>query len=168
MGMRSDHQAGHSYGRKGHTPVIPGTGQRFGCNLISTVTGRGRLAFMVFRERFAAPVMIRFLRRLLRQVDRTIFLILDSHPVHLSKAVDRWVAKQKGRIQLFFLPGYSPDLNPDEYLNQDVKTNAVGRQRPEDRPQMVRQIRSYLRSTQRRPEKVKSYFKHESVRYAAL
>jgi len=168
MGMRSDHQAGRSYGRKGHTPVIPGTGQRFGCNLISTVTGRGRLAFMVFRERFAAPVMIRFLRRLLRQVDRTIFLILDSHPVHLSRAVDRWVAKQKGRIQLFFLPGYSPDLNPDEYLNPDVKTNAVGRQRPEDRPQMLRQIRSYLRSTQRRPEKVKSYFNHNSVRYAAL
>jgi transposase len=167
MGMRSDHQAGRSYGLKGQTPVIPGTGQRFGCNLISAITNRGRLAFMVFTERFTGPVMIHFLRRLTRQNKQTVFLIVDGHPVHRSRQVTRWVHAHPQRIRLFYLPGYSPQLNPDECLNQDVKTNAVGRQRPKDRPQMMQQVRSHLRSAQRRPQRVKNYFQQDDVRYAA-
>jgi transposase len=158
MGMRSDHQAGRSYGLKGHTPVIPGTGQRFGCNMISTVTNRGRLAFMVFKERFTGTVMIAFLRRLIKQNRQKVFLIIDGHPVHRSRQVKRWVYRNRKRIQLFYLPGYSPQLNPDELLNQDVKTNAVGRNRPQDQTEMMRQVRSYLRSTQHRPRIVKNYF----------
>jgi len=167
MGMRSDHQAGRSYGLKGHTPVIPGTGQRFGCNMISTVTNRGRLAFMVFKERFTGPVMIDFLRRLIKQNKQKVFLIVDGHPVHRSKRVKGWVHRHRKRIRLFYLPGYSPQLNPDELLNQDVKTNAVGRQRPKDQPEMMQQVRSYLRSTQRQPQVVKNYFEHKDVQYAA-
>ena len=168
MGMRSDHQAGRSYGLKGHTPVIPGTGQRFGCNMISTVTNRGRLAFMVFKERFTGTVMIAFLRRLIKQNRQKVFLIIDGHPVHRSRQVKRWVYRNRKRIQLFYLPGYSPQLNPDELLNQDVKTNAVGRNRPQDQTEMMRQVRSYLRSTQHRPQIVKNYFKHKDVHYAAI
>jgi len=168
MGLRSDHQAGRSYGRKGQTPVIPGTGKRFGCNMISTVTNRGRLAFMVFTERFTSQVMIEFLRRLVKQNPRKVFLIADGHPVHRSRCVQHWVQRHSKNIRLFYLPGYSPQLNPDEFLNQDVKTNAVGRQRPKDRPEMMHRVRSYLRSTQRRPQVVKSYFHHKDVRYAAL
>ena len=167
MGMRSDHQAGRSYGLKGHTPVIPGTGQRFGCNMISTVTNRGRLAFMVFKERFTGLVMIAFLRRLIKQNKQKVFLIVDGHPVHRSKRVKGWVHRHRKRIRLFYLPGYSPQLNPDELLNQDVKTNAVGRQRPKDQPEMMQQVRSYLRSTQRQPQVVKNYFEHKNVQYAA-
>jgi transposase len=167
MGMRSDHQAGTSYGRRGQTPVIPGTGQRFGCNLLSTITNRGQLSFMVFRERFTTPVLIRFLRRLLRQRRRTVFLILDGHPVHRAKAVGRWVEEHAPRIRLFFLPGYSPELNPDEYLNNDVKANAVGRRRPPNPPAMLRNVRGYLRSTQRQPDVVRAYFRHPDVQYAA-
>ena len=168
MGMRSDHQAGRSYGRKGQTPVIPGTGKRFGCNMISAVTNRGRLAFMVFKERFTSQVMIEFLRRLIKQNPRKVFLIVDGHPVHRSRCTQRWVHQRRKKIRLFYLPGYSPQLNPDEFLNQDVKTNAVGRQRPKDQPEMMRRVRSYLRSTQRRPQVVRNYFHHEDVRYAAL
>ena len=167
MGMRSDHQAGRSYGLKGQTPVIPGTGQRFGCNMISTITNRGRLTFMVFTERFTGSVMINFLRRLIKQNTRKIFLIVDGHPVHRSRQVKRWVHRHRKNLRLFYLPGYSPQLNPDELLNQDVKTNAVGRQRPHDQPEMMQQIRSYLRSTQHRPQVVRNYFKHQDVRYAA-
>ena len=167
MGMRSDHQAGRSYGLKGQTPVIPGTGKRFGCNMVSAITNRGRLAFMVFTERFTGPVMIHFLRRLIKQNPRKVFLIVDGHPVHRSRQVKRWVYGHKKNIRLFYLPGYSPQLNPDECLNQDVKTNAVGRQRPKDQPQMMQQVRSYLRSAQRRPKLVKNYFQQEDVRYAA-
>lgn len=167
MGLRSDHQAGTSYGLRGKTPVIRGTGQRFGCNMISTVTNRGKLAFMVFKERFTSAVMIQFLRRLIRHADRKVFLIVDRHPVHRAVKVKRWVKQHANAIQLFYLPGYSPELNPDEYLNQDVKTNAVGRQRPADQCQMINNVRRYLWSTQRQPEIVANYFQHEDIAYAA-
>jgi transposase len=167
MGLRSDHQTGTSYGRKGVTPVIPGTGKRFGCNMISTVTNRGSLAFMVFTERFTGSVMLRFLRRLVRHAGRKIFLIVDGHPVHRSRKVRRWLEANAGSIEMFQLPSYSPDLNPDEFLNNDVKSNAVGRRRPASRPELIAGVRAYLRSTQRRPEIVKGYFHADSVRYAA-
>lgn len=167
MGLRSDHQTGTSYGRKGQTPVIPGTGQRFRCNVLSTITNRGRLAFMVFRSRFTTPVFLRFLRRLLRHVRRPVFLIVDRHPVHVAKAVARWVAERPDRLRLFFLPGYSPDLNPDEFLNNDVKSNALGRRRPREATELVTSVRSYLPSTQRQPAIVQSYFQAPSVQYAA-
>jgi transposase len=168
MGMRSDHQTGTSYGRQGQTPVIPGTGKRFRCNLISTVTNRGQMTFMVFRERFTAPVFLKFLRRLLRQAKRKVFLIVDRHPAHEARSVSRWLAEEKVWIRMFFLPAYSPELNPDELLNQDVKSNALGRERPHEVGEMMESIRSYLRSTQRQPEIVRSYFQEEHVRYAAL
>jgi len=167
MGLRSDHQAGRSYGRRGQTPVVPGTGQRFRCNVISSITNRGRVAFMVFRESFTVRVYRRFLKRLLRHTKRPIFLIVDRHPVHRARDIQRWLAERGDRIRVFWLPGYSPDLNPDEFLNQDVKTNAVGRQRPRDLGEMTDTVRSYLRSTQRQPSIVQNYFQAPSVRYAA-
>ena len=167
MGLRSDHQAGTTHGRRGQTPVVPGTGQRFRCNMISTVTNRGRLSFMVFKERFTSRVFLEFLRRLLRQSPRKVYLIVDGHPVHRSRAVKRWVAEHAAQIRLFRLPAYSPELNPDELLNQDVKTNAVGRQRPSDQSEMIAAVRSYVRSTQRRPQVVRAYFREKHVRYAA-
>jgi len=168
MGMRSDHQAGTSYGRKGETPVISGTGQRFRCSMISAITNRGKLAFMVFGQKFKASVFIGFMKRLVRHNrGRKVFFIVDEHPVHVSSKVKKWVEGRKDRIRLFFLPGYSPDLNPDELLNQDVKTNAVGRRRPHNRVEMLRNVRSYLWSTQRRPQKVRAYFQHPKVKYAA-
>jgi len=166
MGLRSDHQSGRSYSKRGHTPVIPGTGQRFGCNMISTITNRGTLRFMVFPKRFTQPVLLAFLRRLLRSVKGKVFLIVDGHPVHHGKMVQRWLAAQQDRIALFFLPGYSPELNPDELLNQDIKSHA-GRQRPKDPVQMMRSLRGHLRSTQKQPGKVRRYFREEHVAYAA-
>ena len=167
MGLRSDHQAGRSYGRRGKTPVIPGTGKRFRCNTISALSNRGQLAFMVFRQRFTVPVFRQFLSRLIRHARRLVFLIADQHPVHCATTLKPWLKAHRHQIRLFFLPGYSPELNPDEFLNQDVKTNALGRQRPENLHQMIGQVRCYLRSTQRRPDIVKSYFRAPSVRYAA-
>jgi transposase len=166
MGMRSDHQVGTSYGRRGQTPTILGTGRRFGCSMISAITNRGHLLFMVFKRRFTAPVFIAFLKRLVRQVDR-LFLIVDGHPVHRAAAVKRWLSEHP-ELRLFRLPGYSPKLNPDELLNQDVKGNAVGRQRPHDQDEMVQTVRSYLRSTQKQPQIVRQYFQQEDVRYASL
>jgi transposase len=170
MGLRSDHQAGRSYGRRGQTPVVFGTGQRFRCNMISAITNRGRLAFMIFRQRFTAPVFLKFLRRLVRssqKAKRKVYLIADSHPVHKSRAVTHWLEKHAAQIQIFWLPAYSPELNPDELLNQDVKTNALGRVRPENLHQMMDFVRSYLRITQGSPKRVQRYFHEGHVQYAA-
>lgn len=167
MGLRSDHQAGRSYGFRGKTPVIPGTGNRFGCNMMSTITNLGKLAFMVFKERFTPSVMIRFLTRLIRHADKKVFLIIDRHPVHLARKVKRWIEEHSDAIELFYLPGYSPELNPDEYLNQDIKTNAVGRQRPANQTEMIETVRRYLWATQRRPHIVSNYFRHKDFFYAA-
>lgn len=166
-GMRSDHQAGRSWGRRGQTPVVPGTGKRFRCNMISAITNRGKLAFMVFEGRFNTPVFLTFLRRLIRHNRRKTFLIIDGHSVHISASVKRWANRHSGKVRLFFLPGYSPELNPDELLNQDVKTNAVGRKRPRDKVELIRNVRHFMRSTQRQPQKVRNYFHKDEVRYAA-
>jgi transposase len=167
MGLRSDYQTGRSYSRRGQTPVIPGTGKRFSCNVISSITNRGRLAFLVFRGKFTADVLIKFLRRLIRNSTRKIFLILDGHPVHRSAKAQRWIERHAQELRVFLLPAYSPELNPDELLNHDVKANAVGRQRPRDLPEMEGTVRSYLRRTQGRPAIVRSYFEEKHVQYAA-
>ncbi len=167
MGVRSDHQAGRSYAPSGKTPAIPGTGRRFGCNVVSALTNRGHLEFMVFRKSFAAAVFLRFLRRLVKQARRKVCIIVDRHPVHRSKKVKEWLDANADRIRLFFLPGYSPDLNPDEMVNQDVKTNAVGRKRARSRPQPMRHVRRYLERRRDNPGLVRRYFHESSVRYAA-
>jgi hypothetical protein len=166
MGLRSDHQAGRSYGRRGQTPVIPGTGRRFGCNMISAITNRGKLLFMVFEEKFDFRVMLRFLKRLIRQVVGRVFLILDSHPVHKAARVTRWLEQHADKIRVAFLPTYSPELNPDELLNQDVKSNALGRRRPVDQWDLIGHVRGYLRSTQHQPLIVKAFFHGQHVQYA--
>ena len=166
MGLRSDHQAGTTYGRKGRTPIIAGTGQRWRCNMISAITGRGRLRFMVFKRRFTGQVFIEFMRRLVRSAGRKVYLIVDGHPVHKSGEVRQWLAQHEAQIRMILLPAYSPDLNPDEFLNHDVKQNAVGRRRATSRQEMMADVRGYLRSTQKHPAIVRSYFHAPPVQYA--
>ena len=159
MGLRSDHTAGRSWSPVGQTPVIQGTGQRFGANVISAISNKGQLSFRVFKEKFVAKVFIDFLGRLVRQSNgQKIILILDGHPVHRSKKVKLWVQEHADQIELQFLPGYAPELNPTELLNQDVKTNALGRRRPHTQSELITGTRSYLRSRQRAPQIVASYF----------
>lgn len=168
MGLRSDHAAGRSFSPKGKTPVIRGTGKRFGCNMISAITNRGHLSFKVFDRYFTGAVFIDFLSRLVRQnKGRKIFLIVDGHPAHRGRKVQDWFEKRAEEIELFFLPGYSPELNPDEMLNQDVKSNAIGRQRPRSAEDLKGSVRSYLHRRQRQPHIVRCYFHESHVLYAA-
>lgn len=123
---------------------------------------------MVFRERFNAKVFIAFLERLIKSVPQKVYLIVDGHPVHKARKVKRWLNKHAEQLRLFYLPPYSPELNPDEMLNNDVKGNAVGRRRPRNREEMIADVRGYLWSTQKQPEIVKRYFHALSVRYAMI
>jgi transposase len=166
-GMRSDHQTGTSYSPVGQTPVIDGTGKRFKCNMISALSNRGQLQFMIFKENFTNGVCLRFLRRLLKHNRRKVVLIWDGHPVHASAAVAAFVAQNAARLKVYRLPTYSPDLNPDELVNNDVKSNALGRQRPRTQKQMIRHIREHMHKRKNDPALVRRFFQEESVRYAA-
>jgi transposase len=166
MGLRSDDQVGRSYGLRGQTPVIPGTGQRFGCNMISAVTNQGHLCFQVFDGTFTVKVFLGFMRRLVKQAKRKVFLIIDGHPVHRAKLVQAWREQHTTEVEIIYLPGYSPELNPDEMLNQDVKATALRKRRPKNIRQLKADVRSYLFSTQKRPDVVRSYFEERHVQYA--
>jgi transposase len=167
MGMRSDHAVGRTYGKRGETPVVKTPGKRFSCNMISAISNMGHLQFMVFDGTFDASVFIEFLRRLIRSNDRKLFLILDNLKVHHSKRAAKWLEKHHEQIELFFLPAYSPELNPDERLNQDVKANADKNRRARDAEELKNNIRGYLRKRQCQPDIVQNYFEDKAVRYAA-
>jgi transposase len=168
MGVRSDAAAGRSWAPVGKTPVIKGTGKRFRVNMISAISNAGRLRFRLFTGSFTAAVFIDFLRRLLRDCGgRKIHLIVDGHPVHRAKRVSAWVGRHADQIQLHFLPGYSPELNPVELLNHDVKANAAGRRRPRSASELRAELQGYLRRRQRQPQVVVRFFDHPTTRYAA-
>jgi len=169
MGLRSDHQAGRSYSPKGVTPTRLGTGRRFGCNMISALTNRGDFSFMIFKGRFTDHIFLAFMTRLIREAKgRKIFLIVDGHPAHRSRAVHQWVEEQTRKIRLYYLPSYSPELNPDECVNNDVKANAVGAKVIRNQDSLIRKVRSYLRRRKADPLQVAKYFHEPNVRYAAL
>jgi transposase len=168
MGVRSDAAAGRSWAPVGQTPVIKRTGKRFRVNMISAVSNAGRLRFRLFTGSFSGSVFIDFLGRLLRDCrGQKVHLIVDGHPVHRAKAVSAWVGRHGERIELHFLPGYSPELNPVELLNHDVKANAAGRRRPRSASELRAELRGYLRRRQRQPEVLVRFFNHPSTRYAA-
>jgi hypothetical protein len=165
-GCRSDHTAGRSYSPKGKTPIMAVNGNRFSCNVISAVNPSGNLAFMVFKGSFVVDVFLDFLKRLVRQVNQKVFLIADGHPVHKAKAVQTWLLQHKERIEMFLLPGYSPDLNPDELLNQDLKANVFKVERPKSQAHLVQQVRGFLFCQQKQRHKISGYFQAPSVSYA--
>ena len=168
LGVRSDQAAGRSWAPVGQTPVIKRTGKRFGVNLLSAISGEGLLRFRLFTGSFAGPVLVDFLRRLLQDLaGRKVHLILDGHPVHRAKLVSGWVGRRPARIQLHFLPGYSPELNPVELLNHDVKANAAGRRRARSVGELTGELRAYVRDRQRHPGVVVGFFAHPATCYAA-
>lgn len=167
-GLRSDHTAGRTWAPKGKTPVTKGTGKRFKANMIAAISNTGTLRFRVFDERFTGPLFLDFLKRLVKDnKGRKIMLILDGHPAHRARIVRDWVAANRELIELHFLPGYSPELNPAECLNQDVKTNALGKRRPVNVTELKADVRGFLRSRQRQPRRVARYFQERHVTYAA-
>jgi transposase len=166
-GVRSDHHAGTTWAVKGRTPVVSSTGARFGLNLVSAVSAQGEFRFMTVKGRVGAAKFIDFLKRLIHNAERMIFLIVDGHPAHKAKLVARFVESVKDRLQLFFLPPYSPELNPDERVWNDLKNNAVGRKFINSPKELNKAVISHLRLVQKSPDRVRSYFQNETTKYAA-
>jgi transposase len=166
-GLRSTHQTGTTWGEKGVTPLVRMSGERFGCNAITAITNQGSLSFMVFEGRFNVSVFQDFLERLVKQqAEQKVFLIVDRHSVHKSARIEKWLTSRKEQIEMFFLPAYSPELNPDELVNQDVKRNLFRTGKARTKPELMKKLRGFLRSKQRSPHTVKNYFKGKYVSYA--
>jgi transposase len=166
-GLRSDYHAGTTWGVKGQTPVVPHTGNRFSLNMLSVVNARGQLRFMVHEGRLNGPVFVEFLKRLVYKAPRPIFLVLDGHSVHKSRPVRDYVTSQDGKLRLFFLPPYSPELNPDEQVWNHVKHHGVGRMFVNGKDQLRILIQAKLRRLQKSPWLVQSFFLLSDTLYAA-
>ena len=166
-GIRNDCQYGRSYAAKGKTPVKSTMAKRISLNMISTVTNQGLVRFMSYKGSMNAQRFIKFLKRLIKGSKKKIYLILDNLRVHHSKIVKRWVSENQEEIELYFLPSYSPDLNPDEYLNCDLKYGLAQKASPRNEKQLKKNVQSHMRLLQRNPDRVAKYFKHKSISYAA-
>jgi len=165
-GLRSDDVRGRSFAPTGQPAVVKVPGRRFGCNVISALTNKGEMSFMVFEGRFQAEQFIGFCERLVKQSPTKAFLIVDGHSVHRCRKVQDWLEPRRQQIELFFLPGYAPELNPDELLNGDIK-RAVSQVRPRDRQAMKAATRKWLHRRQKQPAILASLFGAPHVRYAA-
>lgn len=166
-GCRSDHQTGRSYAPKGQTPIVIKTGQRFSVNMISAISNRGHLQFMILEGRFNSGVFLQFLKHMIRYSREKIFFITDNHPDHKTKMLQAWLLENKERIEVFFIPPYSPELNAQEYLNQDVKTNVVGKKRPINKEQLKSNIKNFMIEKKKNRMAVKKYFHVKHVKYVA-
>ena len=165
--IRSDHHAGRTWGIKGQTPVDTSTGSRFGLSLISAITSKGHMRFMVVEGGVDSEVFIKFLKRLLTGAKRKIFLIVDNGTTHKSKKTKEFVESQKEHLELFYLPPYSPELNPDELVWNHLKTHTTGRSTVSDKNDFKKKVTRSMKSLQKNRDKIKSFFGKESLRYAA-
>jgi len=158
---------GRGFAPRGRTPVLTVVSARRSVSFLSTVTNQGKVRFMVLEGPLSAPILIRFLRRLIRDTTRRVFVILDNLNVHKAAKVRAWVAAHGDAIALFYLPPYAPELNPDEYLNGDLKLGVATRAPARTKPELSAVARSHFRMLQRRPARVRRFFEHPRVTYAA-
>ncbi|PSO74001.1 MAG: IS630 family transposase, partial [Cyanobacteria bacterium QH_3_48_40] len=117
---------------------------------------------------FTTEVFLAFLRRLVRSVPRKVFLVVDLHPVHRAHQVQQWVSQHSDQLELFYLPPYSPERNPDEYLNQEIKAHVTRQRRPHHVAGLKRMVRAYLHQLQQWPEKLSHFFWLPQVQDAGL
>src|SRR5689334_6769979 len=166
-GLSNQDQIGRSYAPKGKTPVIARTAKRITQSMIAAVSNRGLMRFMLYEGALNVDRFLTFLRRLVKDAGRKVFLIVDNLKVHHATSVKAWAASHSHEIELFYLPTYAPDHNPEEYLNGELKQKLRQRPQPDGKDELIRNARSVLRAIQRSPERVRAFFAPQPVRYAA-
>ena len=163
--VRSDFHSGTTWAPRGKTPVVRSTGARFSTNMISAISPRGELRFMVVDGKLDASKFIGFLKRLIDKADHPVFLIVDRHPVHRSAKVRKFVESTDGALRLFFQPSYSPELNPDEHVWNHVKNHNIGKRTIAGPDHLRKMVISALRSLQKLPATVRGFFGDPHLSY---
>ena len=166
-GLRSDDVRGRSYAVCGDTPVVRPCHRREHVAVMSAVTNRGAVRWMILKRAMNPVLLIEFLRRLIRDAHRKVFLILDNLPAHHAPPVVAWLDRHRDRIEVFYLPSYSAELNPDELLNADLKAAITKKAPARHKGELKKAVVSHLHRIAKLPERVKKYFEHAPVKYAA-
>ena len=167
-GVRSTCQHSRGYACPGATPELTVSGSRFRMNMISTITNQGKVRWMIYTGKMNAAFFIVFLTRLLAGATKKVFLIVDHLSVHEAAVVDQWLADKTDRIEVFYLPKYAPERNPDEYLNCDIKANINTDGLPKDREELQGKLRRFMQKQGKLPARIATYFKHKYIEYAAV
>lgn len=167
-GLRSDAQVERGYAPKGQTPKINLSQKKRHCiNFIASVSNQGLVRFMLYAGKLDSLIFITFLKRLIGQRKRKLILIVDRHPVHHAHTVQQWLFEHQTKLELVFLPSYSPQLNPVEYLNGDVKQGVHSKAPSRNFQHLHHRVLCHLRKLQKLPARVRSYFQHSEIAYAA-
>jgi len=150
-GIRSDYHAGTTWAPVGQTPKVKNTGARYSVNMISAVSAKGVLRFAVYEGNTDAAAFIDFCKRLLHDAPGPVYLVVDGHPAHRATVTKEFIASTEGRLKLFFLPGYSPELNPDEWVWKNVKHDRIGKTGVTSKQDLKSKAIGALRRLQKRP-----------------
>jgi transposase len=164
-GIRSDFHSGKTWALKGKTPIVSSTGARFGLNMIGAINTRGQVRFMVVNGTINAGRICDFLRRLMHGIEHPVFLIWDGHPTHKARKVQKCIESFDGQLEVFFLPSYSPELNPIEQVWNNVKSHGLGRKVFFGPDQLKSAVISHLRKLQKLHNLILSFFKHPDCEY---
>jgi len=166
-GIRNDCQHSRGYAPRGKTPIVAINAKRFSLNMISAINNQGLLRFMLYERSMTARVLLKFMKRLIKDAGRKVFLVLDNLKVHHANLVRRWLEKHQDKIEVFYLPSYSPELNPDEYLNADLKAGVRSAAPSRNLKELKSTVTGHMRMLQKKPKRIVKYFKHHAIAYAA-
>ena len=167
VGVEADQHPGYGYARVGEPATMEVPQPHIRVNQISAISNEGTVRFMTYKGTLDAAVFLTFLRRLIADAPRKVLLIVDRLQAHKTPDVDAWVAAHRDQIEVFYLPAYAPELNPVEYLNNDLKGAVNEAGLPPDRPTLQSRVVDFMTRLIRVPEHVISYFLHPWARYAA-
>jgi len=165
-GISSESNTCRGYSPKGEKSVVRTSGKRFSISMISAITNEGLMRYMIYKGALVIKTFLSFLWRLIYKAKRKIYLIVDNLKVHHAKAVMKWIEKHSDIIAIFYLPPYAPEHNPDEYVNQDLKSALSRKPKPRSEQALKTNLRSHMITVQKKPEKVMSFFNHQKVVYA--
>lgn len=166
-GIQTGANVEKGYSPKGKTPVLRQTSRKHRINMISAISNQGKVRFMFYKENMNSKRLITFMKRLIKDTGRKVYLILDNLKVHHSHLVSGWLEKHKDKIEVFYLPSYSPELNPDEYLNNSLKGRVHSGVRAQNAVQLESKARKHMRHLQNNRSKVRKFFEHPCAAYAA-
>lgn len=167
MGVQNTANYAKGYAPIGQTPVVHVESKKMKINMLSAISKRGKLRFFLYKDNMTSDKIIDFMRRLVRDSQKKVFLVLDNLRVHHSKKVTEWLSRHKDEIELFYLPPYAPEYNPDELLNSDVKRGIGKRSMPRNEDELEHNVRSHMKTLQLRPSKISSFFMAPFTSYAA-
>ncbi len=166
-GVKNQCHHGRSYAPKGKTPVKKSMSKKFSVNMVSAITNQGKVQFMLYSDAMNADRFIGFMEQLIKSSAQKVYFIVDNLRVHHSKTVRQWVDENKDRMALFFIPSYSPERNPDEYLNCDLKQGMSAKKSPKTKEILQENVQSHMDMLQNAPDRVVKYFEHKDILYAA-